>query len=116
MKRYETMTKEDIIESFSPTCEKCPLEGRHCETSNDTCIELIQRWLREDADNEVMTMAEYVHKLIPTLDLTSVCPSAIMKEWEHPAIASSGGCDMTSCADCWSRLVNKKGEIISENS
>ena len=115
MKRYETMSKEDIIESFCPTCEKCPLGGRHCEETNETCTELIKRWLREDADNEVMTMGEYVHKLIPTLDLTSVCPSAIKKEWAHHADAS-WGCDMTSCADCWSRLVNKKGEIISENS
>lgn len=115
MKRYEIMSKEDIIESFSPTCEKCPLQGRHCEDTSLVCSELVQNWLKEDADNEVMTMAEYVHRLIPTLDLTSVCPSTIKKEWEHPAIAS-WGCEMTSCADCWGRLVNKKGEIISENS
>lgn len=115
MKRYETMSKKDIIESFSPTCEKCPLYCTNCEYTRFTCIELVQNWLEEDADNEVMTMAEYAHKLIPTLDLTSICPSVIMKEWEHPAIAS-WGCDMTTCADCWGRLVNKKGEIISENS
>lgn len=114
MKRYETMTKEDIIDSFSPTCEKCPLQYKHCELTNDSCIEGVQRWLREE-EEEVMTMAEYVHRLIPTLDLTSVCPSTIKKEWEHPAI-TSWGCEMTSCADCWGRLVNKKGEIISENS
>lgn len=46
MKRYERMTKEDIISLFGCPCEDCPLYKSRCGTK--PCETLKKEWLKEE--------------------------------------------------------------------
>lgn len=72
MKRYEKMSKEEIIEVLMPqsSCTKCVASGELCINKVDgrkTCAETIHFWLNEEVDTKPRILTVKVAKDVDSL-------------------------------------------------